>query len=277
MSAAAAAAASLARFGFQLPDEPRWVEAHGLLAEAGSWHRSWPGGGLIASDAAQLAVVLGCCDGAEAQGALVAVAVEHPALTVLCAEGEAAAALAARTGRRAQLATLHTLAEPLEPSDLEVVLLPEIDETEVGTELGTEVELALGHVPRALRHELAVARRNGRVWSVWVGGLPVSFAHANWRSPRWFDVSVETLPGHRQLGLGEMVARALILDETAAGRAPVWGSLDDNHASRRLAARLGFAAVDQLWVIAPPPPPPTPLVPPPSRPRSSPSTEPDAS
>jgi predicted GNAT family acetyltransferase len=88
---------------------------------------------------------------------------------------------------------------------------------------------------------------------VWVEGQPVSFAHASWRSPRWFDVSVETLPGFRQLGLGEMAARALILDEMAQGRAPVWGALDTNLASLRLAARLGFAAVDQLWVIAPAP------------------------
>jgi predicted GNAT family acetyltransferase len=251
------ASAALARFGFELSDEPRWVEAHGLLAQPDSWHRGWPGGGLIASEAAQLAVGLGRCDGAEALDHLTAVTAEHPALTVLCAEREVAEALAARTGRRAQRATLHTLAEPLEAIDLEVAPLPELDERqgEAAVEGDGAVEVAaaadLGHVPRSLRHELAVARRNGRVWSVWVEGLPVSFAHANWRSPRWFDVSVETLPGFRQLGLGEMVARALILDETAAGRAPVWGALEDNHASLRLAARLGFAAVDHLWVIAP--------------------------
>lgn len=245
------ASAARARFGFELPDEPRWVEAHGLLAQPESWHRSWPGGGLIASDAAQLGVGLGRCDSAEALDHLTAVTAEHPSLTVLCAEREVAEALAARTGRRAQRATLHTLAEPLEAIDLEVAPLPKLDEDagEGGGEVATGADL--GHVPRSLRHELAVARRNGRVWSVWVEGLPVSFAHANWRSPRWFDVSVETLPGFRQLGLGELVARALILDETAAGRAPVWGALEDNHASLRLAARLGFAAVDHLWVIAP--------------------------
>lgn len=59
------------------------------------------------------------------------------------------------------------------------------------------------------------------------------------------------LPGARQLGLGTIVAAAMIRDELARGHAPVWGADEDNIGSLRLAARLGFVAIDEIW-IAPP-------------------------
>jgi hypothetical protein len=42
----------------------------------------------------------------------------------------------------------------------------------------------------------------------------------------------------------------MIRAERALGREPVWGAADGNHASLRLAARLGFVAVDALWVCS---------------------------
>jgi L-amino acid N-acyltransferase YncA len=77
----------------------------------------------------------------------------------------------------------------------------------------------------------------------------VSFAYAPWRSARWFDVSVDTLAEARQLGLARIVATAMIEDERAQGRAPVWGVDEGNLASLRLAQGLGFVKVDELWVV----------------------------
>jgi predicted GNAT family acetyltransferase len=89
------------------------------------------------------------------------------------------------------------------------------------------------------------------VWAAWVDGEPVSFAYAPWRSASYFDVSVDTLPGVRQLGLATTVAAAMIRDERARGREPVWGADEHNGASLRLAKRLGFEAVDEIWVVPP--------------------------
>ena len=104
--------------------------------------------------------------------------------------------------------------------------------------------------PLRLWAELAWARRRGPVWSAWVDGEPVSFAYAPWRSARWFDVSVDTLAGSRQLGLATIVAAAMIRDERSRGREPVWGADEGNLASLRLARRLGFDPVDEIWVAA---------------------------
>jgi predicted GNAT family acetyltransferase len=115
--------------------------------------------------------------------------------------------------------------------------------------LGEDEEL--GHLAPALREELAGALGRGReVWAARVDGQPVSFAYAPWRSETWFDVSVDTAPGFRQLGLATIVAAAMIRGEQAQGRKAVWGADEDNGPSLRLARRLGFEKCAELWVIA---------------------------
>jgi predicted GNAT family acetyltransferase len=217
-------------FGIELPDEPRWVEAHGLCSEPDSWHAAWPGGGIIGSERAALAVAVGRFDNA----GFVAAAALHPRSTFLCAVEEAPQI----AGRHSEPAALHTLAAPTDFVELNVAQLA--------------ANTPLDHVSSPLlRNELQWARRDRRVWAAWVEGKPVSFAYASWRSRQWFDVSVDTIAGYRQLGLATMVAQALIQDEAGEGRSPVWGALLDDHASMRLAQRLGFEQVDRIWVVGP--------------------------
>jgi L-amino acid N-acyltransferase YncA len=64
----------------------------------------------------------------------------------------------------------------------------------------------------------------------------------------YFDVSVDVIPEARQLGLATIVASAMIQAERANGRHPVWGADEGNAGSLRLARRLGFTPVDELWV-----------------------------
>jgi hypothetical protein len=166
---------------------------------------------------------------------VLAVAAEVRTYTILVVEEELAAALRG-SGRAVGRAILHTLPDPEAVPDLEgAVPLP--------------ADASLAHVPGELADELRAART--QVWSAYVDGAPVSFAYAPWRSPRFFDVSVDTLPGARQLGLATITASAMIRHERALGREPVWGADEANHGSLRLAKRLGFVAVDELWVAAP--------------------------
>lgn len=200
-----------------LPDLPRWVEANGIADEAGSWRRELGAGFAVGSDRAKLIALAGEIDVVAAR----ILAAEYPQHVVL-------AESPFDIGRQHSRAILHTLDG--DPPDLEgATLLP--------------ADADLTHVPFAA--ELA----GHRVWTVYVDELPVAFAYAAWRTPTYFDVSVDTLPGARQLGLGTIVAAALIADERP--RAPVWGADEDNAASLRLAARLGFAPVDELWVLPP--------------------------
>ena len=215
-----------------LPDLPRWVEAHGIAADPTSWREPLGDGVALGHDRARLVVIAGEAD-PEATAALARARPEH-AILVELERLELVAALR----RPVMRCVLHTLAEPDALPDLEgAVPLPE--------------HASLAHLPPPLADELGGWRADRTIWSAWVDGEPVAFAYAPWRSPGWFDVSVDTLAGARQLGLGTLVAAAMIRDERARGREPVWGADLENVASRRLAARLGFAPVDEIWVAPP--------------------------
>ncbi len=216
-----------------VPDVPRWIEAHGIASDPASWSRPLGPGLAVGNDAARLVVVLGDADAA----AVTALAHAVPRHTMLLAIERPD--LVTATGRLAARALLHTLPDPEALPDLEgAVVLPP--------------EATLAHVPAELAEELEAARARRSVWSVWLDGEPVSFAYAPWRSAGWFDVSVDTLPVARQLGLGRIVAAAMIRDERAQGREPVWGADEGNAGSLRLAHSLGFVASDELWVAPPP-------------------------
>lgn len=212
-----------------VPDLPRWIEAHGIAADPASWERALGDGRAVVSDTARLAVLLGDADPA----AVATLAREIASYTMLCAIERPD--LAAATGREVVRALLYTLPDP----DALPIL-------EGAQRLPDDVEL--GHLPAPLADELGLVRQRRPIWTAFLDGEPVAFAYAPWRSGRWFDVSIDTLPGARQLGLGRLVAAAMIRGERALGREPVWGADEGNLASQRLAQSLGFAKVDELWV-----------------------------
>lgn len=215
-----------------LPDLPRWVEAHGIAADPAGWRRPLGDGFAVGHDLARLIVVAGEADPDE----VCTLARELPRHTMLVAiERDDLAAALRGAGRTVARAILHTLPDP--------DALPGL---EGATPLPPDASLA--HLRADVAAELEVARATGPVWSAWVDGEPVSFAYAPWRSAGWFDVSVDTVPGARQAGLGTIVAAAMIRGERALGREPVWAADEHNAASLRLARRLGFTAVDELWI-----------------------------
>jgi hypothetical protein len=216
----------------ELPDLPRWVEAHGIAADRDGWREPLGAGFALGHRAMKLAVVCGDADAAATR----AFASAQPDLTVLCAiEREDLVAALRAVDRPLARAILHTLADPAQlPGGDGAVPLPD--------------DAALDRVPRALAGELAWARTRGPIWCAYVDGEPASFAFAPWRSAGWFDVSVDTSPSARRLGLGTIVAAAMIRDERSRGREPVWGADEANVASLALARRLGFAPVDEIWV-----------------------------
>ena len=206
-----------------LPDVPRWVEAHGIAGDPSGWRARVGDGFAVGHDPMRLIVIAGDAD----PGAVADFARARTGYTFL-----AATEYLFPTKQRA---ILHTLPDPEVLPDLEGALPLPVDTP----------------LPEPLAAELGWARARGPIWSAWVDGAPVAFAYAPWRSAKYFDVSVDVLPEARQLGLATIVASAMIRDERTRGREPVWGADEGNAASLRLAKRLGFEAVDELWVAPP--------------------------
>ena len=207
----------------ELPDVPRWVEAHGIAADPEHWRTPLGDGFALGHDVAKLIVIAGNAD----RAALESLAHAYPQHTLLLEK-------AGLVDRPHERAILHTLPDPEAMPD----------------HSGAEILLDTTPLPDPLADELAWAKTRGPVFTVYLDGNPAAFAYAPWRSPTLFDVSVDTVIGARQLGLATIVAAAMIRHELSQGRAPVWGADEGNVASLRLAARLGFVAVDEIWVAA---------------------------
>ncbi|MFT3698993.1 MAG: GNAT family N-acetyltransferase [Kofleriaceae bacterium] len=204
----------------ELPDIPRWVEANGILGDPDGWRVPAAGGTALGHDAAKLIVLVGDVDVQAAR----TLRTMYPNHAVLYTRDDLAPAFA-----RSERAILHTLDPDLLPDHGGAVLFTE-------------------EPPDA---ELTWAATRGPIWTAYVDGVASAFAYAPWRSQKLFDVSVDVVPTARQLGLGTIVAAALIHDERSRGREPVWGADEGNIASLRLAKRLGFTAVDEIWVAPP--------------------------
>ena len=88
--------------------------------------------------------------------------------------------------------------------------------------------------------ELYDAARRGAVHVVAHESRVVVAAYPAWQSEGFADVSVDTVEAFRGRGLGGHAVLATVRAIEATGRRPVWGALETNVPSLRLARRLGF-------------------------------------
>lgn len=243
-----------AELAAQLPDEPGLVDTRGMLLSGrcqvliGDPQEGFV---VLATDWSVASVV------GRPDPALIREATRRYGTTpfnVLIRPEQAAWVHPVLPGWRARQVVIHTLAGRPRPAPgwadvrlFDVVSAPPLDHLPAG--LRRELGLAMGHPGAAGRsHD----RTPIPIAAAFERGLPVSFCYPVWCTERWWDVSVDTLEAYRRRGLGSHVSIAMIRRMTATGLAPVWGALDDNHASLGLAAKLGFIATDRLMLLTSP-------------------------
>lgn len=100
-----------------------------------------------------------------------------------------------------------------------------------------------------LRNELLRLPESAEIAASFVNNQPVSFCYAAHQTETLWDVSIETLPDFRHRGLAEKCFRFLLHHQFRRNLRPVWGAEADNLASLKLADKLGFVAVDDLFLF----------------------------
>ncbi len=225
-----------------LPDLPRWVEARGMLmSRRGFVVDTADGCRLICGRKDRLVVPVTV----ELSPLLGPTATrEVPGTSILLQDVMLPAGRYHLPDWTAEACTLYTLP----PDRARSWQLPQCPTAPMTIE---QIEAAT-HVPAALQDELRDAVVRSPVWSASLDGLPVAFAYAAQTTDTWFDISVDTLEGARNQGLGRAAAMGLIVDRMLRGLRPVWGTVKSNQASHCLARRLGFEPVDLLWLFTQP-------------------------
>ena len=214
------------------PDEPRWVQARAML-EAGTP----TAGDAVIDDAAHLAVALPDADPA----ALAQAIGPRRAWTLLVPTEDDAAAAAieqalAGHGWSGEAASLYA-----------AIASDDLADDDGAAIAGDDRAPLLAHVDPALAAELTAAR--GPLVAIAVEGVPAAFAYGAWRTGRHVELTTQTLPAYRQLGLGVRVSAGLARVELAQGRAPVMGALDSSAVAHRLANRIGLVEVARMRVL----------------------------
>jgi hypothetical protein len=119
---------------------------------------------------------------------------------------------------------------------------------EIVTRLLTERDVALlDRAPRRLWlngfGSNAAGLRESIAAGAIVEGEIVAVAEAGAYTGRYADVGVHTLDGFRGLGLATRAAWLVMRELVARGLSPLWSTGEDNHASRRVARKLGLVEV----------------------------------
>jgi len=111
-----------------------------------------------------------------------------------------------------------------------------------------EIE-AITNLPLDLKEELTTTCRYSPVAVTIVEGEPVSFCYAGSQTESLWDISIDTVAGYRNKGYAAACVAYMIELMSQQKKQPVWGAYETNEASLRLAAKLGFVAVDTITVL----------------------------
>lgn len=123
--------------------------------------------------------------------------------------------------------------------------------------LGPDDTHALAHLPPSLAWIASTwdgpagLAESGYAWGAFANAELVAVANSFFVGDRYEDIGVVTDLAHRGHGLSTACAAALCADIHRRGHEPTWTTATDNHASLRVAAKLGFAVqrYDRLLVI----------------------------
>ena len=212
----------------KLPDLPRFVETNDLLAYEGSVVRGTDTDFVVFSEEDDIGSIVGRPNDEHlARAAVVS--------ELLCFDDniDALRDLEVFSAFHKQPATIFEARTPLGDPEHPVRDLKFDDLKHVG-DLKEELEDAL----EDSGHPVVCALD---------GETPVAFAYVASKSGLYWDISIDTLEGHRRRGFAMSAVRGLASHMEGI---PVWGAAQDNLASFHLAKKLGFVEVDSLWVMS---------------------------
>ncbi len=215
------------------PDEPKWIDVRSMLENGGARY----GGGRD----------FVVCDRPPSR--TLAVVGRPPESLVMRGIGATADRFEV-LGQEENVNYVRELFPDRTPEALEMYAL--VEEPAPPPRRSPKVRLLAGtdpldHLPASLEREMIWARAQFRVWSVFDGRRPVSFAYAHRSTRTYADTSIDTVAEYRRRGYARAACLHLFADVRERGLWPTWGAYASNDASRALAAKLGFQPAGRIY------------------------------
>ncbi|MGH9940006.1 MAG: GNAT family N-acetyltransferase [Blastocatellia bacterium] len=224
-----------------IPDQPKWVELRAMLLSGQCEIYGLEDAERLSFVARHTEMELVSVYGRPASDVIRRATTLAPSPeTVLCLPEDRRHVAEALPEWRSELATIYRLANGER--------LPEVPAGAIRLLTSAEIE-AMGHAPTELKEELLAATKRSLVAAACIEQLPVSFCYAGSQTESLWDISIDTLAEHRNRGYAALCVAFLIEYFRRRGLAPVWGALESNTPSMRLADKLGFTPVDHLVVF----------------------------
>ena len=220
----------------KIPDTPVWVETRGALLAGGAIFGE-PGAAVVRSPWKHLISIVGRPTDETLDAAFEGAAATVDVLAQL-QDGGHGEYLMDMPGGLAQIYA----------SDERGPRLPIIDGDYLLDELTEADRPRLRHLPQPLRGEIEDELGDTRVVAAIADGLPVAFCYPGAVTERWWDVSVDTIDGYRRRGLAAAAFGGMYERMRRKGKHAVWGAMEWNEASWRLADKLGLERVGAVWV-----------------------------
>lgn len=227
-----------------VPDQPKWVELRAMLRSGRCEVYGLEDAERLSFVARHAEMELVSVYGRPAPDVIRRVIALDPSPeAVLCLPEDRRHVAESLPEWRPELATIYRLANS--------ECLPEVPAGAVRLLSSSEIE-AMDHAPAELKEELIDATKWAPVAATCVEQLPVSFCYGGSQTESLWDISIDTLAEYRNRGYAALCVAFLIEYFRRQDLAPVWGALESNIPSMRLAAKLGFTPVDKLVVFEPP-------------------------
>ncbi|MGH9752133.1 MAG: GNAT family N-acetyltransferase [Blastocatellia bacterium] len=224
-----------------VPDQPKWVELRAMLLSGQCEVYGLEGAERLSFVARHAEMEMVSIYGRPAPDVIRRVIALPPSPeTVLCLPEDRRHVAESLTEWRSEIATIYRLATGER--------LPEVTADAVRLLSPSEIE-AMNHAPAELKEELIEAVTLTPIAATCIGKLPVAFCYAGSRTENLWDISIDTLAEYRSQGHAALCVAFMIEYFRRQGLAPVWGALESNIPSMRLAAKLGFTPVDQIVVF----------------------------
>lgn len=234
-------AVELARLAKSLPDIPRFVETRAMMlddhCEIFGLDETDQANFVVRNQEIGTIAVIGKPAG---EAILAAAELHDPQGAVLAFDDNFSLVEIALPHWRSEKAILHLLGEA--PS------FPFVPNGQVRFLDAGEIS-SLTSLSNELKEELLVAAKLTPVAATIVDNQPVSFCYAGAITKTLWDISIDTVESFRGRGFAADCVDFMIDYFNQQGKKPVWGALVSNTASMKLAAKMGFVPVDELFVF----------------------------